>query len=356
MKRRYKTSSTGDGRSCEDRALDRFTDLMIEKIKTLRENWQKPWFTEGVIAWPKNLSGRKYNGMNALMLTFECEQKGYNIPVFLTFDRIQKMNIENPDTERVSVTKGEKSFPVFITTFTVINDETKEKIKYEDFKKLTSDEQAKYHVYPKMQVYNVFNVSQTNIETARPELYEKLKLENLPPERKVTENADFEFLPVDTMIEQNRWICPIRQRYQDEAYYSISHKMIMVPEKAQFKDAESFYGTLFHEMVHSTGAEDQLNRLKPARFGSKEYAREELVAELGSALIASGYGMEKHLKEDSAAYLKSWLEQLKESPEFLKTTLIDVKKATYMVTSVIDSIASEIEEGVLEPELEEVGV
>lgn len=356
MKRRYKTSSTADGRSCEDRALDRFTDLMIEKIKTLQENWKKPWFTEGVIAWPKNLSGRKYNGMNALMLTFECEQKGYNIPVFLTFDRIQKMNIENPDTERVSVTKGEKSFPVFITTFTVINDETKEKIKYEDFKKLTSDEQAKYHVYPKMQVYNVFNVSQTNIETARPELYEKLKLENLPPERKAADDEDFKFQPVDIMIEQNRWICPITPIYQDGAYYSISKKTIVVPEKSQFKDAESFYGTLFHEMVHSTGAEDQLDRLKPSKFGSKEYAREELVAELGSALIASGYGMEKHLKEDSAAYLKSWLEQLKESPEFLKTTLIDVKKATYMVTSVIDSIESEIEKGVLEPELEEVGV
>lgn len=59
MKRRFKTSGTAEGRSCEDRALDRFTDLMIEKIKTLQENWQKPWFTEGVIAWPKNLSLKK---------------------------------------------------------------------------------------------------------------------------------------------------------------------------------------------------------------------------------------------------------------------------------------------------------
>ena len=65
-------------------------------------------------------------------------------------------------------------------------------------------------------------------------------------------------------------------------------------------------------MTHSTGHESQLDRFKPTSFGSAEYAREELVAELGSALVAQRYGMAKHIKEDSAAYLKSWLESLKD--------------------------------------------
>lgn len=95
--------------------------------------------------------------------------------------------------------------------------------------------------------------------------------------------------------------------------------------KEQFQSGEAFYGTLFHEMVHSTGAEGVLDRLQPTSFGSKEYAREELVAELGSALIAQRYGMTKHIKEDSCAYLKGWLDELKESPQFIKTTLLDVK-------------------------------
>ena len=56
-----------DGPSAEDRALERFTELMIEKISTLKKDWSKPWFTEGMMKWPKNLSGREYNGMNALM-------------------------------------------------------------------------------------------------------------------------------------------------------------------------------------------------------------------------------------------------------------------------------------------------
>ena len=58
-----------------------------------------------------------------------------------------------------------------------------------------------------------------------------------------------------------------------------------------------------------------------------EYAREELVAELGSALVAQRYGMTKHIKEDSCAYLKGWLDELKESPQFIKTTLLDVKES-----------------------------
>ena len=107
----------------------------------------------------------------------------------------------------------------------------------------------------------------------------------------------------------------------------------------------STIGTAFHEMVHSTGAENQLNRLKPqSGFGSDEYAREELVAELGSALVCQKYGMTKNLKEDSAAYLKSWLGSLKESPSFIKTTLMDVKKATSILTQRIDDVALEMKE------------
>lgn len=111
-------------------------------------------------------------------------------------------------------------------------------------------------------------------------------------------------------------------------------------------DGESFYANLLHEMTHSTGTEERLGRIKQgSTFGSAEYAREELVAELSSALISSRYGMEKHVKEDSCAYLKSWLGSLKESPEFLKTTLLDVKRASSMITQRIDSINERIEQG-----------
>lgn len=348
-----------EGPSAEDKALDLFADMMIERIQSLsgKDGWKKPWFTEGTLQWPKNLNGREYNGMNAFMLLLHCEKEGYKIPRFCTFDRIQQFNKTGKKEEnqkpRVSVLKGEHSFPVMLTTFTVVNKETKEHIKWEDYKQLSQEEREKYNVYPKLQTYHVFNVSQTNLKEVRPEFWEKLEQEYSMP--KVEKDDQFAFEPVDRMIADNRWICPIKPMFGDSAYFSISKNEIVMPEKRQFKDGESFYSNLFHEMGHSTGAEGQLDRIKPATFGSAEYAREELVAELTAALTAQRYGMTKHLKGDSAAYLKSWLDSLKESPQFIKTTLLDVKKATSMLTQHIDKIAMEIDQEKKAEQTENVG-
>ena len=64
--------------------------MMIEKIESIRKDWRKPWFTEGALQWPRNLSGREYNGMNAIMLLIHCEKEGYKIPRFCTFECVQK--------------------------------------------------------------------------------------------------------------------------------------------------------------------------------------------------------------------------------------------------------------------------
>ena len=348
-----------EGPSAENKALDLFADMMIERIQSLsgKDGWKKPWFTEGTLQWPKNLNGREYNGMNAMMLLLHCEKEGYKIPRFCTFDRIQQFNKTGKKDEeqkpRVSVLKGEHSFPVMLTTFTVVNKETKEHIKWEDYKMLSQEEREKYNVYPKLQTYHVFNVAQTNLKEVRPEFWEKLEQEYSMP--KAEKDEQFAFEPVDRMIADNRWICPIKPMFGDSAYFSISKNEIVMPEKRQFKDGESFYSNLFHEMGHSTGAEGQLDRIKPATFGSAEYAREELVAELTAALTAQRYGMTKHLKGDSAAYLKSWLDSLKESPQFIKTTLLDVKKATSMLTQHIDKIAMEIDQEKKAEQEENVG-
>ncbi len=334
--------------TAETKALNLFSEIMIAKIESLskKDGWKKPWFTEGALQWPQNINGRDYNGMNAAMLLFLCEKNGYKIPRFCTFDCIQRMNQTAKKGEeekpRVRVNKGEHSFPVMLTTFTVVDKETKEHIKWEDYKQLSQEQREKYNVYPKLQTYYVFNVDQTNLKEARPELWKKLEQEYSMP--KVDKNNMFSFEPVDRMIADNRWICPIKPTYGDQAYYSISKNEIVVPEKGQFKDGESFYSNLYHEMSHSTGAENQLDRIKPTTFGSADYAREELVAELTAALTAQRYGMTKNLKTDSAAYLKSWLDKLKESPQFIKTVLLDVKKASSMLTQRIDQIALEIVE------------
>lgn len=353
------TGNVAPGPNRLEKALDAFAEMMIEKLESFQGDWKKPWFSDKSLSWPKNLSGREYNGMNALMLMMQCEKQGYKLPVFLTHERISGLNrqkdnegvfqpVKNDKGEElpfVHVNKGEKSFPVFLTTFTVVNSETKEKIPYDDYKRMSEEERKKYNVYPKFQVYNVFNVDQTNIKEARPELYEKLMQENNPQRPERVPGEMFTFPAMDRLIANNEWICPIKPLQGDDAYYSISKNEIIVPLKEQFKSGESFYSNLTHEMAHSTGSEQYLNRLKPTTFGSKEYAREELVAELTAALTAQRYGMSKVIKEDSLPYLKNWLDSLKEEPTYIKTVLTDVKKAENLISSHIDAVQMKIENG-----------
>lgn len=341
-------SSTRGRSSKEENALDRFTDLMIDKIKSIKEDWQKPWFTEGALVWPRNLHGRQYNGGNALMLMLHAEKEGYKLPIWCTFNSIQTVlnPVQKGGEERVPVhvLKGEKSFPVFLTTFTVIDKDTKEKIPWEEYKKLSNEEKKQYNVFPKNQVFNVFNVAQTNLQQVRPEIYAKLEEQcvvKLPQQT----GESFSFPVVDAMIANNAWICPIKPENQDRAYYSVSKDHIVVPTKEQFVDGESFYGTLLHEMTHSTGAESRLGRLKACTFGDKDYAREELVAELGSALICQQNGIQKHVKGDSAAYLKSWLTELEESPDFIRTVMSDVKKATAVINYRMQDVSQQLDNG-----------
>ena len=348
-----------DGPSAADKALERFTELMIEKIQTLQGDWKKPWFTPGVTQPPQNLSGRHYNGGNSLMLMMQAEKMGYEIPVWATFDRITGLNFvkdkngnvfyardkNNNKLPQVSVNKGEKSFPVFLTTFTVVNPETKERIPYDDYRLLSKEDQAKYKVYPKLQVYNVFNIAaQTNLELTRPELFEKLKAQAAG---QIQQQGDLKSHPaIDLMIDENLFFCPINQVKGDKAYYSPANDHIVVPKREQFVDGEAFATNTLHECAHATGADSRLDRhLGGHPFGSPEYAREELVAELSAAVISSQYGLSKHIKSDSAQYLKSWLGSLQQGPEFLKTVLGDVRRSSGMITQRLESIQQEMDKG-----------
>lgn len=351
----------------EDKAYDRFADMLIKKLETFvgepgEKNWEKPWFDVG-LQWPKALYGKNYNGMNALMLTMLCEEKGYQIPVFATSDRLFSMNyMDGDDGKRVPavdketgeklpyvhILKGESAFPVFLSQMNIVHEDTKEKIPYKDYVKLSPQEQAKYNVYHFNRVYPVFNIDQTNLKEARPELYQKLLEENGP--RKIeplAEGQQFSFEPVDKMIKDNLWICPIHVKESNRAYFSFgsAEHHIVVPLKEQFRDGASFYGTLFHELTHSTGDEQHLNRIDPtATFGSPKYAQEECVAETGKALLCQRYGIPTHFREDTLPYLESWLKSLREEPKFIKNVLNDVKAATSVISIRVDEIAAKIKE------------
>lgn len=113
----------------------------------------------------------------------------------------------------------------------------------------------------------------------------------------------------------------IRECISNEAFYSPSMDYIQIPCREQYADINEFYGTLFHEMVHSTGHKTRLNRLESGRsaaFGGEEYSKEELVAEIGAASLLNYVGIETpETFKNSAAYIQSWLKVLKNDTRML---------------------------------------
>lgn len=124
-----------------DKVAKQFTDLVIEKMKSISSDWRKPWFVgakNGNAFVPQNLNGRNYCGGNAILLLFLCEKYSFQTPVFLTFNQARQ--------EGIAVLKGSKSFPIYYTFFLVFDRETNEKISLEEYKKLSEEEQEKYKV------------------------------------------------------------------------------------------------------------------------------------------------------------------------------------------------------------------
>lgn len=342
-----KNHTPSDGRNAEDRAYERFRNMMIEKLETIRNNPMQPWFEEGSVRWTRTLSGNGYNGMNALMLIMHCEKEGYKTPVFMTFDQVASLNFDKSkerkplrDEEghplpRVSILKGSKSFPVFLATHTVVHNKTNEKINYSDYKKLLPDKQDEYKVDQEYQVFNVFNIAQTNIVESRPELYAKLHKDNkeLPPE--LIPDA-YSFPAMDKIINENDWQCPIYIRHQDKSFFSRNQDEIILQDKSQFDSNEVFYGTALQEMVNSIGSKDTSEGLSDPSYA--------LIAELSSSLVMQKYGLSKTIKKDSQEHIEEWLSELRENNDFIKNLLTDIRKTANLINAKIDTINCQLVE------------
>ena len=230
--------------TASDKALQRFAELMIEKIKQVEDNWQKPWFGIKGGGLPQNIEGRTYNGVNSFMLFLLSEKEQYSLPVYMTFMQAKDSGL--------NILKGEKSFPVIYWNFSV-RDKNGKKIPFDVYKNLDKNEQQEYKVTPFLKTYNVFNVQQTNLQETKPEKWEALKEQFKIPAIK-DEQGMLTVPLIDAMVREQQWICPIYSKEGNSAYHARGEdNHIVVPLKGQFKDGENFYSTLLHEMAHSTG-------------------------------------------------------------------------------------------------------
>ena len=304
-----------------DKALQLFADLMIEKIEEVSDNPSKRWFSVAGHGFPQNVEGRLYQGMNSLILYLLCEKRNYVTPVFMTFLQAK--------TQEVNVLKGQKAFPVLYWDFSIKN-ENGSKIKIHEYNSLSDELKKEYKVIPYTKEYWVFNVDQTNYAEKYPEKWEELKQKFAVAELK-DENGMLSCPVLDRMLQEDAWLCPIDSSIRDRSFYRPSEDKIFIPHKGQFYSGEMFYSTLIHEMAHSTGADTRCAREIKNKFGDAKYAKEELVAECVAAVTCHSLGIVNGIQDENAQYLKNWLAAIREEPKFLYSVLAEVGKASTMI-------------------------
>lgn len=326
-----------------DNALQKFSDMLIARMEQMKESkWKKGW-TDGRTAQfglPQNLVGRPYTGSNAFLCQIHTTMEHYRMPVYLTIKQIRDAG--------GMIKKGEHSIPIFKWDLR-IKDKDGKKLSESDYRNMTKEEQAECTVRPYLKVYNEWNIDQTNLEEVNKEKYDailnRFKSEPIKDEVGMYKNEAF-----DNLLKEQSWVCPIEyEKFNESAFYSPKRDQIVVPSKKQFnisntpedvfKDGMEFYGTTIHEMAHSIGHESRLGRdgiVKIDQFGSDQYAKEELVAELTSALIGNAMGFDSRIRENNIAYLQNWIGSLKKDPKFLKSVMSDVNKSSKMVLEHID--------------------
>lgn len=309
------------GDLANDKALQKFADLMVKKLSEVDADWNKPWFTTTGHGLPQNIEGRIYNGINSFMLYLLQEENSYKTPVYMTFAQAKKQD--------VYINKGEKSFPVLFWNF-LIKDDSGNKISMDEYKALSKEEQKDYTVIPYTKPYTVFNVDQTNFSEVYPERWKALQDKFNVPEIK-DEKGMLSCPELDSMLKHETWLCPIISTHSDRAFFRPSEDKIYLPLKGQFYTGEGFYSTMLHEMAHSTGTDTRLGRELRNTFGDPKYAKEELVAEFTAAVSCRSLGIVSGIREENAQYLKNWLGAIKKEPAFLYSVLSDVGKASTMI-------------------------
>lgn len=243
------------------------TNRVLEMMETHGSNWVNPFARKGASLRPYNIASQKaYRGINTLLLGWS----EFASPVWGTYKQWNERDCQ--------VRKGEKGNTIVFWQFIEKEDQT---------------------VIPFLRHYTVFNADQVDGYEA--------------PTLEVTDGAET-IAAAEDFFRQ----VPATIRHSDEgrAFYSPSSDHIQMPHKHVFEDTptssatECYYSTMAHELVHWTGHKSRLDRDLKNGFGSEGYAREELVAEIGAALLCATLGLSVEPRADHAHYLNGWMSKL----------------------------------------------
>lgn len=280
-------------------------ELLEQKITKLIKavedagSWKKPFKSVMTNGLPINHYSKKlYKGANIFFLWLEAVERGYQSNSWLTIKQCNELNAK--------VNKDEKATTVFFF----------KPLEVQELNESTGEFESK--TIPMLKTYRVFNIDQTT-----------LKPKELPEDAVINPISRCEefFSSID--------MCDVRSGTQ--AYYHPTFDYISIPNINKFIDAQSYYATLAHEYIHSTGHSSRLDRDMDNKRHA--YAYEELIAELGACFISAHLGIDaQDLQDNATAYLKSWLKALKDDHKYLWKAMGEASRAyEFILEHLVDS-------------------
>ena len=268
------------------------SNSIIESLNKGIIPWQKPWKGSNSSHGPRNMiSGKPYRGINYFILSM----KGYTSPYWMTFNQVK--------SKGGYVRKGEKSTNVVWWGF---------------YEKTINDENGETSVecYPKLKYFKVFNLEQCDDIVA--------------PNEDLNVVEEFNNIDKAEEIIKGYKDRPDIIHYEQNAYYRPTTDIINMPVKVSFINEEEYYSTIFHELAHSTGHSDRLNRegvTDNNSFGSHEYSKEELVAEFTACFLSGEAGILSKVKDNSTAYIQNWASRIKNDNRLIISACSQATKA-----------------------------
>ena len=292
-----------DASTSRQDVYSRITSQIVASLEQGVRPWVKPWNAEhaaGRITQPLRFNCQPYSGINILSLWMSATAQGFAAPIWMTFRQAIELNAH--------VRKGEKgSLVVYANaiTRTERDENTGEDVEHE---------------IPYLKGYTVFNVEQID---GLPDHYYAKAAPRLDPVARI-DRADKFFAGSKATIRHGG----------NRAYYAQEVDYVQMPPFECFRDAESYYSTLAHELTHWTKHPSRLARdFGRKQWGDEGYAQEELVAELGAAFLCAHLELAGDPREENASYIANWLEVLKNDSRFIFKAAAHAQRAADYLAS-----------------------
>lgn len=323
----YKPLTKEERKQKEDEKILLMAELWEKGIENNEMPWQKPWKPGEYIADHNPITNKEeYKGYNAINLYLERKLiLGTDEPRWMTFNQMLQLNAKQKDKkEEIHLEKGVKAVPIMKWSPIFINEDGKI-VKENEYIKMDEEQKKQLKFLRGSMSYSaVFNYSQFYkyaYDKENNPLYDEkgnqIKIPAFEPiKRNIPKVIDFkEIEKAEEILKNSNAI--IKHDQVDRNYYSPSKDEIHLTNKEQFISIEEYYSTALHELSHWTGHPTRLNRTYGQEKGDKQYAKEELIAEIGSFYLAKEANINFEPTKNNFAYVKSWIQEIKDEPSII---------------------------------------